>query len=117
MKLFTQSQYQCLVMNYERQDPVRGTPHEIDFEPVVKLFNPVGAGTWLLTELEPNEQIAFGLCDLGMQCPELGSVSIIELESVRLPMGLGIERDRYWVPKKTILAYAREAWAAGRIVA
>lgn len=35
--------------------------------PVVKLFNPVGAGTWLLSELDPDyPDIGFALCDLGM---------------------------------------------------
>jgi Protein of unknown function (DUF2958) len=33
----------------------KGTPDEIDFLPVVKLFNPCGAVTWLLTESEPDD--------------------------------------------------------------
>ena len=116
MKLLTKAQYDRLIANGRKQDPVRGTPEEIDFQPVVKLFNPSGLGTWLLTELDPEcPDIAFGLCDLGY--PELGSVSIRELESVRGPIGLGIERDRHWTAKKTLMAYAREASAAGRIVA
>jgi hypothetical protein len=46
-----------------------------DVFPVVKLFVPWGAATWLLSELDPeDEDIAFGLCDLGFGCPELGSV-------------------------------------------
>ena len=94
MKLLTKAQYDRLIANGRKQDPVRGTPDEIDVEPVVKLFNPAGIGTWLLTELDPEcPDIAFGLCDLGY--PELGSVSISELESVRGPLGLGIERDRH----------------------
>jgi hypothetical protein len=45
-----------------------------DFLPVVKLFTPDGGCTWLLTELDTDEpDIAFGLCDLGMGCPETGS--------------------------------------------
>ena len=37
----------------------------IDFEPVVKIFTPDGNATWLLTELDPNDEyLAFGLCDL-----------------------------------------------------
>ncbi len=59
---------------------------EDDFNPVVKLFSPWGAATWLLTELNPEDpDIAFGLCDLGMGCPELGNVSLGELESVTGP--------------------------------
>ena len=51
----------------------------------------------------------------GMDCPELGSVRISELESVRGPFGLGIERDLYWSADKTLMEYAREAWTLGRI--
>lgn len=116
MKLLTKAQFSQLVENGRRQEPVRGTPEEIDFKPVVKLFNPCGAGTWLLTEIDPeNPDIAFGLCDLGH--PELGSVSLAEIQSVRLPFGLSIERDRHWTADKTLNAYAAEARNAGRIVA
>lgn len=116
MKLITKAQYDQLIANGRKQEPVRGTPAEIDFKPVVKLFNPCGSGTWLLTEIDPDApDIAFGLCDIGY--PELGSVSLSELASVRLPFGLGIERDRHWTADKTLSAYARAASAAGRIVA
>ena len=68
-----------------------------------------------MTELDPEcPDIAFGLCDLGH--PELGSVSISELESVRGPFGLGIERDRHWTAKMTLNGYADAARNAGRIV-
>ena len=116
MKLLTKPIREKLIANGKAQDEVRGTEDEIDFQPVVKLFNPCGAGTWLLTELDSEDpDIAFGLCDLGMDCPELGSVRISELESVRGPFGLGIERDLYWSADKTLLEYAREAWTLGRI--
>ena len=84
MKLLTKSIRDRLLANGKAQDSVRGTENEIDFEPVVKLFNPCGGGTWLLTELDSEDpDIAFGLCDLGMGCAELGSVRISELESIR----------------------------------
>lgn len=36
---------------------------DIDPYPVLKLFTPNGAATWLLTELDPHDpDIAFGLC-------------------------------------------------------
>ena len=45
----------------------------VDFYPVVKLFTPDAQPTWLLTELDPDdEDLAFGLCDLGLGEPELG---------------------------------------------
>jgi hypothetical protein len=56
--------------------------------------NPRGVGTWLLTELDPEDgDLAFGLCDLGTGFPELASVRISELESHKGPLGIGIERD------------------------
>src|SRR3546814_1153577 len=61
--------------------------------PVVKLCSPVGAATWLATELYEDDDTLFGLADLGFGCPELGTFSLSEIASVRLPFGLGIERD------------------------
>ena len=66
---------------------------EPDFLPVVKLFTPDAGCTWLLTEIDPDDpDIAFGLCDLGIGYPELGSVSLSELASVRGRLGLAVER-------------------------
>jgi hypothetical protein len=88
-----------------------------DFRPVVKLFCPWGAATWLLTELDPNDpDVAFGLCDLGMGFPELGCVSLSELGSIQGSGGLRIERDLYFTPSKTLQGYAEEARGASRIV-
>lgn len=61
--------------------------------PVVKFFNPLGAATWLATELDRDDDTLFGLADLGFGCPELGYFSLSELTSIHLPFGLGIERD------------------------
>jgi hypothetical protein len=63
---------------------------DIDFKPVVKLFTPDAQCTWLLTELGLDD-IAFGLCDLGMGTPELGFVSMHELRDLRGPLGLPID--------------------------
>ena len=87
-----------------------------DFLPVVKLFTPDADCTWLLTVLDPNDQdIAFGLCDLGLGFPELGCVRISELAKVRGKLGLPVERDMHFCPDKTISAYADEARTAGCI--
>ena len=52
------------------------TPDE-DPRPVVKFFNPCGAATWLITQMDPHEpDILFGLADLGFGCAELGSVRL-----------------------------------------
>jgi Protein of unknown function (DUF2958) len=86
--------------------------------PVVKLFTPDAGCTWLLTELNPmNPDQAFGLCDLGLGCPELGYVSLTELASVRGRLGLPVERDQHFQAKKSISAYEAEARSTGRILA
>lgn len=84
--------------------------------PVVKLFDPCGAATWLLTEMMPDDpDILFGLCDLGLGCPELGTVSLSELERVKGLLGLGIERDLCFAPRYPLSVYAEAARRAGGI--
>ena len=119
MKLLTQSIRQALLRNgrLRKQFQEEGNA-EPDFLPVVKLFTPDASCAWLLTELDPDDpDIAFGLCDLGLGCPELGSVRTSEIESVRGKLKLPVERDLYFCPVKTISAYADEARAAGCIKA
>lgn len=90
----------------------------MDFVPVVKVFAPDGAATWLLTEIDPdNTDMVFGLCDLGLGYPELGYVSLDELGAVRGRFGLSVEVDRHFRPDRSISAYAAAAREAGRIVA
>ncbi len=100
---------------HARIDAVRRGLREPDPRPVVRLFNPVGAATWLATELDA-DGIMFGLADLGFGCPELGSFSLAELEAVRLPFGLGIERDLLFEAQHPLSVYAEAARAAGSIV-
>jgi hypothetical protein len=105
-----------LLANGRRQQVAKGTSREIDFEPVVKLFTPDAAATWLLTELDPEDaDLAFGLCDLGLGSPELGYVRISELERVRGRFGLPVERDRHFRPNRTLNAYAEAARRQGAI--
>lgn len=88
---------------------------ETDHVPVVKLFNPCGAATWLITELMADGDTLFGLCDLGFGCPELGYVSLAEIESIKLPLGLHIERDLYFEARFPLSVYAEAARIAGCI--
>jgi hypothetical protein len=90
---------------------------ERDHFPVLKLFTPDAGATWLLTECDPDEpDRLFGLCDLGLGCPELGYVSLSEMMKVRGRLGLPVERDLHFVPDKPLSAYAEEACRRGRIV-
>ena len=63
----------------------------------VKFFTPWSNWTWYATEYHPEEGIFFGLVD-GLE-RELGYFSLAELESVRGPGGLTVERDLHWRPK------------------
>lgn len=76
-----------------------GSDH--DPVPVVKFFNPVGAATWLATELYDDGDTLFGLADLGFGCPELGCFSLSELASIRLGVGLGPSAVRLWRSLRT----------------
>ena len=83
--------------------------------PVLKLFNPTGPGTWLITEMDADGDRLFGLCDLDMGCPELGYVSLSELTAVRLPFGLTLERDLYFEGRVPLSIWADLARQAGSI--
>lgn len=65
-------------------------------EVIVKYFNPCGAGTWLITEGEKQENgdwLLFGMCHIHEW--EWGYVMLSDLEALRLPFGMRIERDLY----------------------
>lgn len=63
----------------------------------VKFFAPWSNWTWYATEYDPKTRMFFGLVS-GFE-DELGSFSLDELQSVKGPYGLRIERDMYWTPK------------------
>ena len=110
---FITDRERTVMLDYGRRS-ARGEP--IDPKPVVKFFTPDAGATWLLTELDPDEpDIAFGLCDLGLGYPELGSVRLSEIASVRGKLGLPVERDLYFEVNRSLSAYAEEARVLGRI--
>ncbi|WP_077145968.1 DUF2958 domain-containing protein [Sphingopyxis sp. KK2] len=85
--------------------------------PVVKLYNPVGAATWLATELADDGDTLFGLADLGFGCPELGYFSLAEIREVKLALGLRIERDQHFDPMVALSVWADTARRLGSIIA
>jgi hypothetical protein len=87
----------------------------IDPVPVLKLFNPVGVGTWLITEIQPDGDTLFGLCDLDMGFAELGYVCLSEITAVRLPGGLAIERDVHFQGRLPLSVWADLARDHGSI--
>ena len=78
---------------------------------IAKFFNPVGVGTWLITEgnkLENGDYEMFGYCHLGDdEMAELGYIMLSQLEELKLPFGLHVERDMY-MPKDCNLIQAME---------
>ncbi len=67
-----------------------------DAKVIVKYFNPCGAGTWLITEAEKQEDedwLLFGYIHIHEW--EWGYVLLSELLNLRLPFGMAIERDIY----------------------
>ena len=66
---------------------------------IAKFFNPIGPGTWLITEadkLENGDYEMFGYCHLGDdEMAELGYVNLSQLENLSLPLGMKVERDLY----------------------
>lgn len=60
---------------------------------IAKFFHPWGSWTWYATEFDGDDTF-FGLVD-GFEL-EWGYFSLSELQSVRGPLGLGIERDLHF---------------------
>jgi len=85
-----------------------------DHIPVVKLFTPWANATWLLTEMEPDGR-CFGLCDLGLGEPELGYVSLEDLEALQGPVGLKVECDLYFHTDKPLSVWTALAKRNRRI--
>ena len=76
----------------------------------IKLFTPYSSWTWLLTEYDPEEQLAFGYCyDASYpEGAELGYVSIAELKSVMLRGIPAVERDLHFQRAPLSVAKKRE---------
>ena len=90
MKLLTEEIRKKLPKLYE-QDGKGG-----DAIVYLKMFCPDSDWTFFATEYD-GEDMFFGLVD-GHE-KELGYFSLKELQSVKGPLGLAIERDLYWKPK------------------
>ncbi len=109
MELLTDALRQQLLNN-------GAVPDGTDHKPVVKFFTPDASATWLITEMYPDDpDILFGLCDLGLGFPELGTVSFSELESLRGRLNLPVERDLHFTGKHPLSVYAEAARLAGCI--
>ena len=68
----------------------------LDAQAQVKFFTPESSWTWYASEFD-GDDIFFGLV-IGFEC-EIGYFSLSELQDVRGPWGLPIERDLYFEPQ------------------
>ena len=75
--------------------PLYATEGQDDPMVQVKFFTPDSNWTWYATEFD-GEDIFFGFV-VG-HYPEFGYFSLREMEAVRGPLGLPIERDLYFEP-------------------
>ena len=122
------------LMTEELQEKLLGNWGHPDNEtkPALKIFSPMGAATWLIHSMDPQDHnLLYGLCDLGQVSPELGQVSpelgqvsLSELQEIRIPLQampgvtlehLGLERDLYFEPQNTMAVYTEAARWNGRI--
>jgi hypothetical protein len=92
---------QLLTKELRRKLPPLGSQDGKGGKAVVwaRFFTPDAGWTWHATEgqQDGNDFMFFGLVE--GQEKELGYFSLSELQGVRGPMGLPIERDLYWTPK------------------
>lgn len=102
----------------EIEEAIKNTPYgstenvELDDKKVIaRFFNPIGAGTWYVLEDDSwdDGRVVFGAATLGYGL-ELGSISIDELESLKLPLGMSIERDISVQPFKNTLGELRKTY-------
>jgi hypothetical protein len=94
MKLITE-EFEALFKEF----PLYSQENESDPQVIAKLFDPCGSATWYLTEYDEKEKIAFSYVT-GLQVDEWGYTSLVELESIEGPLGIGIEQDLYFVQKR-----------------
>ena len=67
---------------------------------VAKYFDPVGSWKWFVMNKKKDDDYCWGI--VKGNAVEMGSFSMKELESIKLPFGLGIERDLYFEPMKAM---------------
>lgn len=94
----------------------RAAGQSIDPLPVVRLFTPDAHATWLLAVLDPADgDTAWGLIDLGIGMPELGTVKLSDLAAIVGPRQQSIQRDLYFRASRPLSEYVRLAQIDGSI--
>jgi hypothetical protein len=70
---------------------------------------------WLLTELAADGDEAYGICDVGVGTPELGTIRLSALENMVGPRGIAVVADPHFVPRQALSAYFRDAVRDGAV--
>ena len=95
----------------------RASGEAIDPLPVARLFTPDAHLIWLLAALDPADgDTAWGLIDLGLGMPELGTVKLSDLASIVGPRKQPVMRDRYFQAARPLSEYLRLAQENGSVV-
>lgn len=94
----------------------RAAGQAVDPQPAVRLFTPDAHATWLLAALDPaDDDTAWGLIDLGIGMPELGTVKLSDLASIIGPQQRPVLRDLYFRACRPLSEYAQFAQRDGSI--
>ncbi|WP_425513008.1 DUF2958 domain-containing protein [Stenotrophomonas maltophilia] len=94
----------------------RAAGQAIDPLPAVRLFTPDAHATWLLAALDPADgDTAWGLIDLGIGMPALGTVKLSDLAGIVGPQQRPVLRDLYFHAARPLSEYVRLAQRDGSI--
>ncbi len=94
----------------------RAAGRAIDPLPVVRLFTPDAHVIWLLAALDPADgDTAWGLIDLGIGMPALGTVKLSDLAGIVGPQQRPILRDLYFHAARPLSEYVQLAQCDGSI--
>lgn len=83
--------------------------------PVLKLYTPDAGASWVLTALDADGDLAYGLIDLGIGFPELGLVSLKMLAGIKGPKGRPVAVEPGYKARKPLSAYVADAERDGMI--
>lgn len=93
----------------------RARGEDVDPYPVLKLYTPDAGASWVLTALDADGDLAYGLIDVGTGFPELGLVSLGMLAGIKGPKGMPVTVEPGYRARKTLSAYVADAKRDGMV--
>jgi len=76
------------------------TGHDANSMAQVKWYTPDSTWSWFVIEYDPLERLAFGMVHDFQK--ELGYFTVEDIEEIRGPLGLKVERDLWFTPQPAI---------------